>query len=674
MNVCYQSWRKPATGWLWFGLLLVSGCGGGGSATTPGLPDPGLTNVETEDPAAREASIGIAGGTIEVEGSNGATYTLTIPPGALQSATTIGVYPVASIATLPSGAPLIGAVHFVPAGLTFDVPAQLAVDLPSGVTATEVLGLGYAGDGSDLGFELSFIEGNTITMPVLHFSGKALAGRTIEQLIPEATGTGTRADILDNMVRIRERQTGQEQIERFSTLLKNWYLLLVDPAFDRIPRTDGFPSRPFNTTIGMIVSDPAREYDQWLDGILYASQVTGQPQSVFAPPEQAEGEAAAIEMLGDLYQASMEFCKDDAVANPASPMDQVGIATRAHMLVAGFADLWGVPRTSATGNRLSDEALRADSCIQCVITGPQINAPLQGVANAGLLAFGAGFTIDGGPVRTDLPIFGRVFTRHDLGVLFDRRLNGTERPQVRFTWPNNVTPMVIELGVGIETPAVPVFARITKSQVFTLGACSDIVVNTVDPTGIIGFQGQETIFFFDAVGSFDQILWDFGGGATTSQSTSSTPSAVLGAPGTYTGTLKLTNTSAGCTKEHAFEFTVRELPTPRIDDLRYVGIIDDLSITNDFHCIGPAKARFEYRSPLAGGQDVFLIEYQFDCLDRPPGQYTRIFLFEEENVFQNSFITKDGLGSGALSDEGFSFTWLDTTGNHVQFGGTVDDD
>lgn len=625
-----------------YGLVgLLLGCGGGGGPTAPaGLPDPGLSNVATENEAARGATIGAGGGTVVVTGSNGAQYTLTIPPGALTSDREIGLYPISSLATLPAGGSTVAGVHFVPEGLTFDLPAELSIKLPAAINPDALLGLAYEGNGTSLGLDLTFIDGQTITMPVLHFSGKALGARTLESLIPEATGSSTRADILDGMVRIRERQSGQEQIDRFSTLLGNWYDLLVKPAFRRIPLTDGFPSRPFPTTIATIVNDPAVEYDQWLDGILYASQVTGQPQSTFAPDQQAEGESEAVEMLRALYSASMEFCKDDAVANPTTPVDQVNIATRAISLVQGMADLWALPRTNT--NRLSEEALRADSCIQCQLVEPSINQPQQGVANDGLFRTRLGFSIDGAPIRHDLPMRLRVVESHTLAILTDRPNPGAAEVRVPFTWANGVDPYELQVFGVIEAGTGPIQLS-TGTQVFRVTACNGITVSQVTPGGVAGFSGQVTIFDVSATGSFDQYEWSFGGGATTDEPTFCCPQVTLGEPGTYTGTVTLRNSTLGCAYVHEFQYTVSNPPDLPFTSRKFSGIINEVSAFEGVNCSTPASAEFVFGT--SSGFPEFQIEYLESCDPRALGQVV-FFPLNQAAITETTFATRDELGTG----------------------------
>ena len=99
--------------------------------------------------SGRLAVIDSTGGTISATGSGGSRFTLTIPPGAIQGAQPIGVFPIQSLGTLPSAAKLIAGVQLSPDGLSFAVPATLTIDLPNPPDAGAGA-VGWHGDGDRL--------------------------------------------------------------------------------------------------------------------------------------------------------------------------------------------------------------------------------------------------------------------------------------------------------------------------------------------------------------------------------------------------------------------------------------------------------------------------------------------------------------------------------------------
>ena len=124
-------------------IVLVAGCGtssaslgipaGSGAASrapqVASLPDLGLKNVTTETAQARGATIGREGGTITATATDGSTYSLAIPPGAVSKPTQVALYPVSSLAGLPQGAQLAAAVQFAPDGFELLASATLTIGL-----------------------------------------------------------------------------------------------------------------------------------------------------------------------------------------------------------------------------------------------------------------------------------------------------------------------------------------------------------------------------------------------------------------------------------------------------------------------------------------------------------------------------------------------------------------
>jgi hypothetical protein len=120
---------------------------------------------------AVQAEIGRDGGTIESEGIE-----LEIPAGALSAPELITLTPLAGLQGSPLDGSLIGGAKLEPEGLHFLTPATLSMALPAGMGASDVLGFGSAGDGSDLHLRPRSIAGGTITLEVWHFSTAGASG------------------------------------------------------------------------------------------------------------------------------------------------------------------------------------------------------------------------------------------------------------------------------------------------------------------------------------------------------------------------------------------------------------------------------------------------------------------------------------------------------------------
>jgi len=106
-------------------------------------------------PLLTESRVGLAGGELSVIGTNGVTYILTVPPGALDFEVLIRLKPVSSIPDLPLSGGTLGAVLIEPEGIVFDIPAKLKMIPPEGsVPPAGPLQVGFAFEGSGQEFHL----------------------------------------------------------------------------------------------------------------------------------------------------------------------------------------------------------------------------------------------------------------------------------------------------------------------------------------------------------------------------------------------------------------------------------------------------------------------------------------------------------------------------------------
>lgn len=136
---------------------------------------PPTVTLQLDEANAARAMIGREGGSLAATGSDGTTFTLDVPAGALAEDVEIAVVPVAAIPDLPLGAQLLAAVHFEPEGLTFKAlgGATLTIELPSAPVAP--FGFGWEGSGEEFHLRPKQIAGATLSFDVLHFSGVGAA-------------------------------------------------------------------------------------------------------------------------------------------------------------------------------------------------------------------------------------------------------------------------------------------------------------------------------------------------------------------------------------------------------------------------------------------------------------------------------------------------------------------
>jgi len=112
--------------------------------------------------------VGPEGGSIEATGSDGRHYTLTIPAGFLADEIDITMTPIAAMAS-PVLDEFAGGVQLEPNGLVFPGVAWLEMTVsgaPPGLA-----GFTYSGSGENVSLGLAEAVGDTVRVPVTHFSG-----------------------------------------------------------------------------------------------------------------------------------------------------------------------------------------------------------------------------------------------------------------------------------------------------------------------------------------------------------------------------------------------------------------------------------------------------------------------------------------------------------------------
>jgi hypothetical protein len=138
----------------------------------------GQVSVTFDETHRIESIVGPDGGVVTTS-SNGRTFSLTIPPGALSTPESIVMTPVAEILGFPLERPL-GIVHFAPEGLQFLVPATLTITLPAGVDTRGVIGISAAGNGDNLHLTpFKVIAAGQLSVSIPHFTLGGLGAGTL---------------------------------------------------------------------------------------------------------------------------------------------------------------------------------------------------------------------------------------------------------------------------------------------------------------------------------------------------------------------------------------------------------------------------------------------------------------------------------------------------------------
>ncbi|MFZ1681690.1 MAG: hypothetical protein WAT70_11795 [Rhizobiaceae bacterium] len=152
-------------------LILPSG---DARAQDPGRPPVEIT-LDTGQEVATE--IGPRGGKLELNASDGSTYVLTVPPGALLSTEWIQMRPITAVVGLPGKPAIAGGVAFEPKGLEFLLDAMLSIEPGKPVAADHVPMLwGFVGEGRAPTLVPHRFDNGRYLRPIDHFSGEILAG------------------------------------------------------------------------------------------------------------------------------------------------------------------------------------------------------------------------------------------------------------------------------------------------------------------------------------------------------------------------------------------------------------------------------------------------------------------------------------------------------------------
>ena len=122
--------------------------------------------------AAASATIGPAGGTLEVTGPDATAYVLKVPPGALLETVAITATPVASFGT---GNESAQGVLFGPTGLVFLADATLAMTAAEEIPVDRQLVFQFSDDGDEVIAAEPVFDDPALVLHVDHFSGFAFA-------------------------------------------------------------------------------------------------------------------------------------------------------------------------------------------------------------------------------------------------------------------------------------------------------------------------------------------------------------------------------------------------------------------------------------------------------------------------------------------------------------------
>jgi hypothetical protein len=234
-------------------VFFLPACGSkGGDNNNAGPPAPPPLIIGSEDNRAASATVGEAGGTVSATASDGTTYALAIPPGALVGQETITIVPVTAVGNLPLRGGLVAAVRFAPDGLELFKPATLTIELPQPPATTGLVGFGFQGSGEDFHLDLVDVQGSRLIFSVTHFSGAgtgiALTGDIQEILAQPPNDPEFRAinEIVDLFAQ------GETNLNFYKFELDEWF----DARPSLVPSTLNFGVKQGLKEIGILGKNP----------------------------------------------------------------------------------------------------------------------------------------------------------------------------------------------------------------------------------------------------------------------------------------------------------------------------------------------------------------------------------------------------------------------------------
>ncbi|HEY3739604.1 MAG TPA: hypothetical protein VGL53_07160 [Bryobacteraceae bacterium] len=184
--------------------------------------------------SAREVSadISTSGGSLAVTDSNGNTFTLTVPQGALLDHETITMTPISS-ATGISGPGLTAGVQLSPDGLTLMQPALLKIDLAS-AAPDGTFPIGWRGSSPGVYLNAPLNDPNSLTLVLSHFSGAGVGGFDVTS---ELLSVANQLDLVQSAAAYWAGQARQDALagDDASSAIDNQKLLeTLDIGFDTV--------------------------------------------------------------------------------------------------------------------------------------------------------------------------------------------------------------------------------------------------------------------------------------------------------------------------------------------------------------------------------------------------------------------------------------------------------
>lgn len=444
--------------------LLLVGCASDELAPPTGLSDPGLSNVRTENSAARAAAIGDGGGTITATGSNGAVYTLTVPAEAVDSSVEIRMYPISAITGYPLSAGLKAGVHLEPEGFVPRRPLTLTIDLPSAPNVATIAAIASARNAEGFHAFPAVVDGSRVSFAITHFSQYSTGDAELDEYLAFRPGQ-VAAQQFQHDLAVTYNTTnanGQSPDAAYRTIMGNWYSQVIEPLANQLTAASDF------TVADNTLSTLIREFNTWHSGKSFCEITADADDIDFTSVVNAANQAISSGLLNYLIVANQRMVLL-AGTDPNGPSD-VGVAqmsaTAGLALYAQlFADLWGLITPT---NGLDLESVLNGMPIKVAIVSETL-PPNFAPGSVGNLNIRAGVRILDRAVRTSPAVFVSL---SNLSSSMASPTSGSTNSQGVFTssvqWAHGSQTLTIDVIASLPHAGRPlrsrvrVFDRITK--------------------------------------------------------------------------------------------------------------------------------------------------------------------------------------------------------------------
>jgi hypothetical protein len=374
-------------------ISVLGACGGGSPSVEPEAASP----LRLEAATSVTQTVGPAGGTLTTTSADGTVYTLSVPARALRTAASITLAPIAAIDDLPTGVSLAGGAHLTPEGQTFDVPVTLTVALPT-LPPSAPIPFTYAGLLSERRLYPAVLNGRMLTFEIVHFSGYAalLTLPDIDLVLGNGYFPPTSAatdQALQALVGAASGPPGEARRAAMLAVLRGWLDNVIKPAVVAIQAIAAIDINPGSANGAALEATTRLSYDMKAFDIAakYTFLTAGGTEEIYLDFQVAVRDTAR-HVMPLFNQACDSF---PAALHLAVPE------------VLAWQELARYSSTTTLDPTLERQAVLDALCVQVAydpnggITFPIDIQPGQ----TGALVVRAGYSINGGPVRLDLPMF-----------------------------------------------------------------------------------------------------------------------------------------------------------------------------------------------------------------------------------------------------------------------------